>query len=575
MFRIKKRVGKYEYVIEQNQVWLVRLLGAANAFGVLSLAWGYARFVQAEPILLLMSPLFLLVVVYFAVNALLLALYPGFSSKAHARLVKQYWQASAAAPSVTVFIPAAGEPLWTVARTAFAAAALHYDNKQVYILDDTPEGKYRQIAIQSCVGYIHRPETGRGKKSGNLNYALAHTPDSDHVLVLDADFVCRREMLREMVPYTASDIGIVQTPQHFETSKHVFAQSKIAFGAGYVQRDFYRFIQVARNRFSSAICVGTNALYNRRALSCIGGFAEVDHSEDVNTGLRMMNHVREDGRPFRVRYVPVQLATGECPDTYYGYYKQQNRWSTGSFRLVFSRFTVFSKVLRPAQKLIYFSNCLYYLYTIGILCMPLQFLLLVLIRHPDYHWGYTYFFVPQILLRLVVMPYVFRQRRKRLATILVTMCTAFTFAQALYLLVIRRPLGWEATGATHKPRHNRFKQLKVFATVYFVLVVIGTAALAILNEALGEHTAYLLQALFLFSLASQAIHLVYLHLYSEGERPGRIPRQALTTLGVVGVIGAGAIMGAAGVHRQYNFYVTGPSIGLSRQGLSTFSRVTR
>lgn len=558
MFRIKKRVGKYEYVIEKNQAWIVRLLGICGVLSTTLLAWGYFQFVRNEPLLWVLSPTFVIIALYFMANGVLQCFYPGFDSKRHAKLVKEYWEDRRdGGPTVAVFIPAAGEAIQTVARTACAARDMRYRNKYVYILDDTPAGIYRETAERYGVGHVHRPNTGQGKKSGNLNYALKHTPWTAHVLVLDADFVPRAEMLREMIPYTADDVGILQTPQHFVTSKEVYEHSKIAYGAGYVQREFYRVIQVARNRFHSAICVGTNALYNRRALDAVGGYAEVDHSEDVNTGLKMLNYVRDTSEPYRIRYLPVQLATGECPDTYYGFYKQQNRWSTGSFRLVFSKKTLFSRTLRPTQKIIYFSNCLYYLYTVCILLMPLQLLALALSAHGSYQWQEAYYFVPQIIMRLVIVPHVLYQERKRLATMIVTTATAYTFMQALFLLIIRRPLGWEATGAASRPRNNRFLELKLFVGAYYVLLYVGTLAVAILNEAFGRRTSLLLQGLFLFALVAQTVHIGYLYMFGMGERYAPVPRAAKGAVATVAAMAVFILTSAVLVHPAYNLYATG------------------
>jgi cellulose synthase (UDP-forming) len=570
ILRIRRRIGKYEYVIEKDQAWVVRVMGLLGLLSALCLGWGYYRFIRVETMLAALSLPFLIIFIYFAVNAILQLFYPGFDSHRHATYVRKYWQEHDDGPSVAVFIPAAGEPVSVVSKTAAAAAAMHYLNKQVYILDDTPHKLYEDTALSLGIGYVNRPDSGRGKKSGNLNYALAHTPRTDHVLVLDADFVPRAEMLHEVMPYTADDIGIIQTPQHFTTSKEIFKRSKVQYGAAFVQREFYRLTQVARNRFGSAICVGTNALYNRTALDNVHGYAEVDHSEDVNTGLKMLNYVRDNGEPYRIRYLPVQLATGECPDTYYSFYKQQNRWSTGSFRLVFSRKTIFSRTLRPTQKLIYFSNCLYYLYTICILFMPLQLLALALVKHADYNWVYLYTFIPQIVMRLVIVPYVFHQDRKRLATIIVTMATAYTFLQALWLLVIRRPLGWEATGATSKPKHNRFRELQTFAMVYFVLIYIGTLAIAILNESLGRQTAIFLQVLFGMALVSQTIHLVYLFLFGYGERKGLLSWRPVAALAGAVIVSAAILGVTVKQHDKYNLYAAGNTRhGLVRQQNNT------
>lgn len=113
------------------------------------------------------------------------------------------------------------------------------------------------------------------------------------------------------------DTAIVQTPQFFRTSSD---QSWVEQGAGSVQELFYRVVQINRNRFGAAICVGSNAVYRREALREVGGTAEIGFSEDVHTGFYAVT------RGWKVRYLPLCLACGICPDTPRAFFSQQMRW---------------------------------------------------------------------------------------------------------------------------------------------------------------------------------------------------------------------------------------------------------
>ena len=77
-------------------------------------------------------------------------------------------------------------------------------------------------------------------------------------------------------------IGIVQSPQYFDSGENL---NWIQRTAGATQELFYRWILPSRDRFNAAICVGTCALYRREALAAAGGFAQIEHSEDIHTGL--------------------------------------------------------------------------------------------------------------------------------------------------------------------------------------------------------------------------------------------------------------------------------------------------
>jgi len=101
-------------------------------------------------------------------------------------------------------------------------------------------------------------------------------------VILDADFCPRPDFLRHLVPYMDDPaVGIVQSPQYFDSGENL---NWIQRTAGSTQELFYRWILPSRDRFNAAICVGTCALYRRKALEATGGFAQIEHSEDIHTG---------------------------------------------------------------------------------------------------------------------------------------------------------------------------------------------------------------------------------------------------------------------------------------------------
>lgn len=110
----------------------------------------------------------------------------------------------------------------------------------------------------------------------------------DIFLILDADFAPRPDFLRETIPYFLEDpkIAILQTPQFFTVDKR---QTWVEQGAGVVQEPFYRLVQVNLDRWGASVCVGTNALYRRAALAPHGGIVAIEHSEDVYTGVKMVD----------------------------------------------------------------------------------------------------------------------------------------------------------------------------------------------------------------------------------------------------------------------------------------------
>ena len=111
-------------------------------------------------------------------------------------------------------------------------------------------------------------------------------------------------------------VGIVQSPQHFGTKRDM---NWLERGAGATQELSCRFIQSSRDTVGAAICVGTSAIYRRSALETVEGFPLIAHSEDMYTGIAIARN------GYTIRYIPVILTKGACPDTLNSFIMQQYR----------------------------------------------------------------------------------------------------------------------------------------------------------------------------------------------------------------------------------------------------------
>jgi len=278
----------------------------------------------------------------------------GFDLAAHQARVRAWRPLSY--PDVDIQLPICGEPIELLRNTWAAVAGLVADYAgaaRAYVLDDGSSDEARSVAESFGFCYIRRPDQQVYKKSGNLRYAFANT-SSEYLVIMDADFAPRRDFLAETLPYMDDPaIAIVQTPQYFRGSP---AQTWIENSAGAIQEVFYRTIQVARNRFGAAICVGTSAVYRRAALEPQGGPTLIPYAEDVHTGL----DVRRAG--WSMVYLPVLLSTGICPDNFDSFVRQQYRWCTGNAGIVFSR-RLWSVPMTIPARLTYISGFFYYVYT--------------------------------------------------------------------------------------------------------------------------------------------------------------------------------------------------------------------
>jgi cellulose synthase (UDP-forming) len=365
-------------------------------------------------------------------------------------------------PTVDVFVMTAGEQLRVLENTIRYAAGLDWPGRAltVYVCDDSARDSVRWLTEQNGAVYLSRPDRGRLKKAGNLAYAFAHSR-GDLIHVFDADFAARADMTREMVPYFDDpQIGIVQTPQFFDVRNRSFNWLQRAAGA--TQELFYRWIQPARDGVDAAICVGTNAMYRRAALQAAGGFAQIGHSEDVWTGVRLKL------AGYITRYVPVNLAKGLCPDNFDGFTNQQYRWCTGSMSLLSTPEFHTTPAFTRRQRLCFWTGFLYYIATaVATFTGPAPLLVMVWF-YPQAVRPMNYFSLAGAALTwLVVMPLI-TDGRWTPVVLRVQALIGFCHAVAIWDAARGKTAGWVATGAARRTptarRVLRLVRVWVFTT---------------------------------------------------------------------------------------------------------------
>ncbi len=293
---------------------------------VIAQVWLEVRYVIALPFLLYTGIYF----VYQAVSLPVNFMGRSFDLGEHRWRVRA-WR-PARYPSVDILLPICGEP-WAVLRNTWLGVyeliETYPGDARAYVLDDSAEvdPEIHRMCLSFRFSYARRPNPGWHRKSGNLAYGLART-HGEHVVIFDADFRPRTDFLAETLPYLDDPaVGIVQSPQFFRVSTE---QTWVERAAGATLEVFYRAVQVSRNRFGSALCVGSNAVYRRTGLEAAGGFTEIPYAEDSHTGLDM-RHVG-----YELVYLPIVLAAGICPSVIDTFMRQQYRWCCGATSLIWT-----------------------------------------------------------------------------------------------------------------------------------------------------------------------------------------------------------------------------------------------
>jgi cellulose synthase (UDP-forming) len=388
--------------------------------------------------------------------------------------------------SVDVFLPSCGEPMDVLRNTYTWVAKLAWEGElTVYVLDDSARPAVESLATSFGFVYLTRPDRPRMKKAGNLAYGYARST-GDVILILDADFVPRSDMLTELVPYfDDAAVGIAQSPQYFDLYEEF---NWIQRSSGAVQQLFYRFIQPARDRVDGAICVGTNALYRRAALDTIGGMPQISHSEDVYTGVELMR------AGYIVRYVPLVLAKGLSPDTFSGYTNMVYRWCTGSISLMVD--PNFRKApLRPAQRLCFWAGFIFYITSaLAVIVGTLPGLLMAWCFPGDVRPTNVIPLLPSIIASMVVFPAMFGTL-KFIELVRLNIVSGYCFLLSIWDFARGRTAAWVPTGAVKaSPVERKVRYGLIWWGGLTQLVMFAGIGRGIADYGIGRYWVMLLMA---------------------------------------------------------------------------------
>ncbi|HEU5353696.1 MAG TPA: glycosyltransferase family 2 protein [Actinocrinis sp.] len=435
---------KYAYV---NRQAMLLIWASVASFGFL--VYSQVRMIEVSPWFWVYLPFLTFTIAYFVVSVMVNAAAKDFDLAAH-RAVVDSWQ-PAVYPSVDVLLPVCGEPVDVLRNTwtHVALMAAHYRGEvNVYVLDDSDSPQLRRMAQE--FGYVYAGRSNRGwyKKAGNLLYGY-RISRGEFILLLDADFAPRPDMLDETLPHMADpSVGIVQTPQFFRV---LDSQNWLERGAGAVQELFYRSVQTSLSRYDGAICVGTCAVYRRAALDDNGGMTLIEHSEDVHTGFDLYL------RGWRLKYLPIALSTGVCPDNLPAYVNQQYRWCSGNMSMLGSR--KFWQAKLPFRvRLSYLSGFFYYVHTaLMTFVLPIVPIALLIGLPQDLQLTNLIYVLPGLIYAGVLFP-LWHRAPYRLEAYACRMVYGWAHVFTIWDVLRNNRMGWQPSGSAVKKqgRNKRF-----------------------------------------------------------------------------------------------------------------------
>ncbi len=237
-------------------------------------------------------------------------------------------------PPVTVQLPLFNE-MYVVERLLDSVVGLRYprDRFQVQVLDDstdeTQEICKRKIADLRLafpdldIEYIHRRDR-TGFKAGALDNGL-RTATGEIILILDADFLPKPEMLEQTVHYFVDPrIAVVQCRwEHLNRDFSALTEAQALLLDGHFVMEHAG--RAWSGRFFNFN--GTAGLWRRAAIAPSGGWQHDTLTEDMDLSYRAQL------AGWKFVYVPEVSAPAELPVEMSAFKAQQFRWAKGSLQV--------------------------------------------------------------------------------------------------------------------------------------------------------------------------------------------------------------------------------------------------
>ncbi len=248
---------------------------------------------------------------------------------------------------LTTYFP--GEPYSMITTTLKAIKNIRYPHT-TYLCDEANDPFLKEFCEEHDIIHVTR-DNRIDAKAGNINNALRKHATGDICVILDPDHIPQPDFLDPILPhFTDPEIGFVQVVQSYYNIK----ESLVAQGAAEQTFQFYGPMMMTLNSYGAVNAIGANCVFRRAALDSIGGHAP-GLCEDMHTAMLLY------ANKWKAVYIPQVLAKGLAPSNLTNFFKQQLKWSRGTFDLWVKVYPRIFRKLTTRQKIHYGILPMHYL----------------------------------------------------------------------------------------------------------------------------------------------------------------------------------------------------------------------
>ncbi|MEJ7840712.1 MAG: glycosyltransferase [Rubrobacter sp.] len=268
------------------------------------------------------------------------------------------------APPVSVIVPAYNEEA-TIAESVRSFLTLRYPLHEVVVVNDGSKDRTIEVLLREFdlhesdqplrmeldtapIRGVYASDTERlvvvdkenGGKADALNvgvcaarYPLVCNLDADIILEEDALLRAARPMIESREVAAVGGIVRVANGCEFERGRLVKVKTPKKALPNFQIVEYLRAFIASRTAWSKLNCLliisGAFGMFRRRDVIAAGGYLHETVGEDMELVTRMHRVLRENGRRYKILFIPDPVAWTEVPDTLRVLGRQRNRWHRG------------------------------------------------------------------------------------------------------------------------------------------------------------------------------------------------------------------------------------------------------
>ncbi|MBC7923538.1 MAG: glycosyltransferase family 2 protein [Ferruginibacter sp.] len=331
-----------------------------------------------ESVFRILNDVFNYGIFYFALSFVVVYLLLGFFSARELIFYKKknsfvdysHILSSPLAPKVSLIVPAYNEGK-SIVQSVRSFMSIYYNDFEVILVNDGSKDDslatliatydlvkvnfavHEYVPLKTPVKAVYRStnksyhklvvvDKHNGGKADALNAGI-NVSQKDLIVCIDADCIVEQSALlkmvkpfleeREQVIATGGVVRIVNSCE-VEDGRLVKPRVPDQFLAAVQVMEYLRTFLMSRMAWSRLngllIISGALGMFDRKVAIACGGYLNGVVGEDMELVVRMRRYMHEQGRKYRVVYIPDPLCWTEAPATVSNLGRQRNRWTRGT-----------------------------------------------------------------------------------------------------------------------------------------------------------------------------------------------------------------------------------------------------